>query len=89
MKLKEEVQKQFGEVSYETKEITNENGGRRELTCVENWARLLNNQDYIKRLTPLHIAQNDNLVLFRYTDHVSIKEGEKEINSFDEEFWNI
>lgn len=89
MKLKEEVQKQFGKVSYETKEIINENGGRQELTCIENWARLLNNQDYIKRLTPLHIAQNDNLVLFRYTDHVSIIEGEKEIKSFDEEFWNI
>ena len=50
MKLKEEVQKQFGKVSYETKEIINENGGRQELTCIENWARLLNNQDYIKRL---------------------------------------
>lgn len=89
MDIKREMQEQFGEISYEEKTIVRESGSKQTISCVENWARLLGNEDYLRRLTPLHITQNGNLVLFRYTDHIGVKEGNKEYTSFDNEFWEL
>lgn len=89
MRLKKEVFLKIGSISYDKKEVINKYGGKKELSCVENWARILNNKEYIKRLEPIQINQAQNLVLFRYANHTSVKEGETEISSFDNEFWDL
>ena len=89
MKLKKEMLSKTGSISYDKKEVINKYGGKKELSCVENWARILNNKEYIKRLEPIQINQNQNLVLFRYANHTSVKDGEEEFSSFDNKFWEL
>lgn len=89
MELKKEVLLKTGSISYDKKEVINKYGGKKELSCVENWARILNNKEYIKRLEPIQINQAQNLVLFRYANHTGVKNGETEISSFDNDFWDL
>ena len=89
MQIKREFENKFGAISYEKIERKNAWGGKKTLTCVENWAEQLNNEEFIKRLQPLEINQNGTFVLFRYANHTSSSEGENEVNVFDNEFWDL
>jgi hypothetical protein len=77
-------------VGYDCRTITNEKtGGKKILTCLEKWAIELDNQEYIERLQPLEINQNGTLILLRYGNYTSNKQGEEEINIFDENFFEL
>lgn len=89
VELKNKVLYKMGAISYDVEIVTNEFGGKKKLTCVESWANLLGEQKYIDMLQPLEINQDNNLVLFRYANHTGVKNGEEEITSFDNNFWEL
>ena len=89
MQIKHEFENKFGAISYDTVTRKNAWGGKETLTCVENWAEHLGNEEFIKRLQPLEINQNGVFVLFRYANHTSNSEGEDEVNVGDNDFWDL
>lgn len=89
MEIKHEFEKRFGVISYEKVLKCNPQGKDKYITCVEHWAELLKNKEYIERLHPLEINQKGTLVLFRYANHTSNADGEVEVNIFDNDFWGL
>lgn len=89
IQIKRDFENKFGMVSYDTVDKSTIYGGIQHLTCVENWALQLGNQDYIKRLQPLEINQKGTFILFRYANYTTNSDGETELLPFDNEFWEV
>lgn len=93
IELKKKVLQKTGEISYAMETVINNSGGKKKRTCVEVWASLIanltNEQKYLDIFQPLEINQDNNLVLFRYANHTSTKNGEEEVSSFDNSFWDL
>lgn len=91
MQIKDDYIKKFNCIDYEEKTVTNsQTGGIKKLTCLEKWAFVLENEEYINRLQPLEINQYGSFILLRYGNYASNKEGETEvIDVFDENFFEV
>ena len=93
MQIKDEYVEKFNcryYIDYDGRIVKNEKtGGIKILTCLEKWAVELGKQEYIERLQPLEINQNGTLILLRYGNYTSNKQGEEEINIFDENFFEL
>ena len=92
MQIKDEYMAKYNytHAGYDCQTIKNKKtGGIKTLTCLEKWAVELGKQEYIKRLQPLEINQNGTLILLRYGNYTSNKQGEEEINIFDENFFEL
>lgn len=67
-----------------------ETGGKKEISCLEFWIECLNNNTYNDIITPLQINQKGNLILLRYGNYLSVKDGETENQTmWDEGFWDL
>ena len=91
MQVKDDYIKKFNCIDYEIIELKNEKtGGLKKISCLENWALKLENQDYINKLHPLEINQYDKYILLRYGNYASNKTGEAEIiDVFDKNFFDV
>jgi len=87
IKIKNEYIERFKEISYDTYSYTDENGARKELTCLENWIIDLNNKEYEDIISPLQINQNDKLILIRYGRYSDVFGGKNEITN--DNFWDL
>ena len=91
MQIKDDFIKKFNYIDYKEEiAVNSKTGGKKKLTCLERWVILLNNKEYIDRLYPLEINQYGSLILLRYGNYSSNKDGEIEnIDVFDEQFFEV
>lgn len=80
--IKDDFCNKFGYISYDKEIIEN-----KELSCVEYWVYMLNNDFYNKLFSILQTNQYDDMILFRYGQYADVYGEESEIAP--EEIWDV
>lgn len=75
---------------YDPYTYLNDIGEAKTITCLEYWLYLLNDDKYKNIFAPLQINQDETLILLRYGNYLSVKDGEDENkNVWDKDFWSL
>ncbi len=77
----------FNSIDYEPYCFTDENGFKKELTCLEKWINDLAIQSYIDLISALEINQLGSMHLIRYGRYGDVFSGENDVTN--ENFWDL